>query len=307
MEFGDGLIYRLSTFEPSERVRIVAEHPGKQSSRYDVEFLEGEKAGTIENVPARRLKGRWSEVAAYDDLMSNWEWLDQSELTEPEQLAVERVFRLLLPAEVVQQEWKPVRWVTRILDQEALTACTGLVVAELLEDVEWFELDGDVLVSPAGTLMIAEAACRMNPDAILGEVEAEEKEYRERALHGREVSKHARTGERYWTSPEQEYETYLKHGRPIHELLRAWSGHRAVTGRERIEAAEAEVRRLDRFVLKLIGELKRHEPKDVIDDFLREFDEGQITQANYRPVVNRPVDPSKIVVYEAPRRRRRIR
>jgi hypothetical protein len=128
MEPGDELIYRLRDFEPSERVRIVAEHPGKQSSCYDVEFLDGWKAGKVENVPARRLRGSWAGVAAYDDLMENWARLAQSEVTLLEEIAAERVFRLLIAGEIARGEWKPVRWATRVLDKAGLEGCIGFPV-----------------------------------------------------------------------------------------------------------------------------------------------------------------------------------
>src|SRR5690606_29316797 len=100
----------------------------------------------------------------------------------------------------------------------------GLPVIDLLAEVEWFELDGELLVSPAGTLAIAEAACRMHPAVILESVVSEEKEYRDLAKYGRDL-KHPLTGEPAQTSPDWEYRRYVENARPLHELLRAWCGH----------------------------------------------------------------------------------
>jgi hypothetical protein len=64
MDVGDEQIYRLRDDAPSDRVRILAIHPGKQRHRYDVEFLDGEKAGRQENVSGHRLRGPCQESAS---------------------------------------------------------------------------------------------------------------------------------------------------------------------------------------------------------------------------------------------------
>jgi hypothetical protein len=67
IEPGTEHIYRLRDFAPSERARVVAVDRRKKTSRYEVEFLDGEKAGTVENVPAGRLRGAWSGVDGYGE------------------------------------------------------------------------------------------------------------------------------------------------------------------------------------------------------------------------------------------------
>ena len=57
MDVGDELIYRLRDFSLSERVRIVSIDTRKKTPRYEVEFLDGQNQGAIENVPAGRLRG----------------------------------------------------------------------------------------------------------------------------------------------------------------------------------------------------------------------------------------------------------
>ncbi|MFB6395874.1 hypothetical protein [Polymorphospora lycopeni] len=59
-------------------------------------------------------------------------------------------------------------------------------VGEILADVEWFDLDGTIMVSPAGTLMVAEAACRANPTPILDLIIEQETESRHKCKHGSE-------------------------------------------------------------------------------------------------------------------------
>ncbi|WP_447002334.1 hypothetical protein ACRAKI_21665 [Saccharothrix isguenensis] len=117
-----------------------------------------------------------------------------------------------------------------------------------------------------------------------------ESEYREKTKRG--------------SDPEWEYRWYLEHGRPRHELLRGWCGHRAVTMQERLAAAEAEVQRLDVLVARLVDQLKGKGHSIFADVIERVHEEERITPANYRPVVDRPLKPSEIPVryVRAPRR-----
>jgi hypothetical protein len=227
--------------------------------------------------------------------MANWERIDRARLTDPEQSAVDQVFDLLIPEEVAESAWSPVRNATCIHDGEALHKLVGVAVGDLLEQAEGFELDdGDTMLSPDGTLMIAEYACRINPMPILDWVLADENKYREKSKRGSPaVSWDNRA---YTTSPEWEYEWYLEHGRPVHELLRAWCGQRAATLQERLGAAEAENRRLDELITRIFKELKHLGHAMAVSHLIRTYEEDRITPANYRPVVDRPLKPSEIRV-----------
>lgn len=73
------LIYRLRDYSVSERVRVVELDARRKLPRYVVEYVGGDKAGAQKNVPGSRLRGPWSNVAAYDELMANRERIDQTE------------------------------------------------------------------------------------------------------------------------------------------------------------------------------------------------------------------------------------
>ncbi|WP_370945394.1 hypothetical protein AB5J62_40865 [Amycolatopsis sp. cg5] len=303
VQVGDEQIYRIRDFDTSQRVRVVAIEMQKKTAKYEVEFLDGESAGKREKVPGKRLRGAWSGVREYDELMANWERLAAFELTDLEESAVETVFSELIPGEVASWEWSAlVRWVTTIHDPVALEPLIGIPVSELLGQVASFATGDGAVVSPAGTLMIAEYACRVNPMPILDGVIREERECREKTKRG--VS-HTSSGGREWsTNPDWEYRSYLEHYRPQHELLRGWCGHRAVTMQERLAAAEAEVQRLDVLITRLIDQMKEHDHGHFAEVMEQVHEEERITAANYRPVVDRPLKPSEIPVrYErAPRR-----
>ena len=70
--------------------------------------------------------------------------------------------------------------------------------------------------------------------------------------------------------------------RPVY---RSWCGHRSVTFVERLTAAEAEVRRPDILVAKLVDDLKRHD-KCGADIYDRRHDEKRIRPETVRPVVD---------------------
>lgn len=302
MNVGDEQIYRLRDYAQSERVRIVEVDARKKNPRYDIEFLEGEKMGTLESIPGSRLRGPWAGVREYDELMANWERLDQVQLTDHEESAVSTALDLLIPEDIAEWEWSPVRWMTRLHDRSALEPLVGMPVDDLLAQADWFELDGDVILSPDGTLMIAEYACRVRPTPVLDWIVEEEKEYREKSKHGRSTVSFDK--QPYTTSPEWDYQWYLERGRPLHELLRSWCGQRAITMQERLAAAESEVQRLDQLIVRLLDEVKRHGHSMSADYIARAHEEERITAANFRPVVDRPLKPSEIPVrYErAPRR-----
>ena len=132
MDVGDEQIYRLRDYAPSERVRVVAIDNRKKNLRYEIEFLDGGKGGTREDVPGVRLRGPWAGAAQYGELMANWERLDRVQLIDHEESAVSTVFDLLIPEDTAEWEWSPVRWITRIHDRSALEPIIGLPVDDLL-------------------------------------------------------------------------------------------------------------------------------------------------------------------------------
>ncbi len=303
VQVGDEQIYRLRDFASSQRVRVVSIEVMKKSAKYEIEFLDGDSAGKREKVPGKRLRGPWSGVREYDEAMATWERFAAFELSDPEEAAVETVFSELIPEAVARWEWsEPVRRVTTISDAAGLEPLIGIPASDLIAQVDSFASGEDTVVSPEGTLMIAEYACRVNPMPILNGVIEEECKCREKTKRGEAYTSH--DGQQRTSDPEWEYRWYLEHDRPRHELLRGWCGHRAVTTQERLAAAEAEVQRLDVLIARLVDQMKGHDHSMFAEVIERVHEEERITAANYRPVVDRPLKPSEIPVrYEcAPRR-----
>jgi hypothetical protein len=85
------------------------------------------------------------------------------------------VFGLLIPEHVASIAWSPVSGATAVHDRAGLERVIGLPVEEILACVEWFGLDATIMLSAAGTLLVAEAACRARPRPVLDLVVAKEK------------------------------------------------------------------------------------------------------------------------------------
>jgi hypothetical protein len=299
---GDEWAYRLRDDSSSERVRILAVTAKKNSARLDVVFLDDPDARE-ETVPGTRLRVPWREVESYDALMANWRRIADVELDHTERACAEEVFLLLIASDIAEVLWQPVECVTTVRDRIALEKIIQVSLDEILCRVEWFDHDDQTLISPAGTLLIAEAACRTHSTAVLDSVIEQEKQSRHKCKHGSE-SFSARTNEKVPTSPEWEYECYRRWDRPRHELLRQWCGYRAVTFHERALAAEAENQRLDVLVAEMIQELERVGEKVLAVRFAEEHERDRITPQRARPIVDRPLHPSEIPVREIRVRRR---
>lgn len=303
MELGDQWIYRLRVFSPSERVRILDIEKRKQTVRVDVEYLDGERAGVHENVPGTRLYGPWSAVTQFNERMANWERLGHSDIDETEESAVGDVFDLLIPETVAAYYDSFVRNGATVRDRAVLERLMQRPLSDVTDHVEWFEDDGVLQLSADGTLLIAEYVCAANPAPVLERIMANEAEVREHCKRGKEYDAIDGSGKQTST-PEWEYEWYRKRHRPVHELLRAWCGHRSVTFVERLTAAEGEVRRLDILVAKLVDSLRTHD-KFGAEIWEREHDQERIRPETVRPVVDRPLAPWEIPMQEVPVRRGR--
>lgn len=294
VDVDDEMIYRLRQYSVSERVRIAEIDSSKKTPRYVVEFMDGVKSGDRLNVPGTRLHGSWSGVRGFDELMGNWESIDEYELTDSEESAVSRVFDLLIPNEVATCEWFPVHWHTRIKDTKAIEQLIGVTAFDLLNQCRGFRLDGDIILSPEGTMLVSRYACRVNPMQVLDWIEKDEEEYREKCRKGSPAV--SWDNKPYTTDPASEYQWYLEDGRPLHELLRSWCGQRAVTMKERMDAAEAEVRRLDELIEDLFVQMRQEGYGNAVEHIERAYNKGRITAYNHRRTVERPLDPSEIPV-----------
>jgi hypothetical protein len=169
---GDEWVYRVREYEPSERVRILAVTLNKNTARLDVIFPD-DPTQRVENIPGSRLRAPWSEAARHNTLMANWHRIIQPKLSDVESYSASEVFSVLIPDDVATTASSQVPDATAIHDQTRLEAITGVSTMELLADVEWFEHENAVMVSPAGTLRIAEAACLANPTPVLESIAAD--------------------------------------------------------------------------------------------------------------------------------------
>ncbi len=295
VDVGDEWVYRVRDMAPSERVRIAALERTKTKTRASVEFLDGDRAGLLEDVPASRLRCPWAEVERYDARMANWQRLAAFELTETEQMAMLTVFDLLVPSDIASTGSGYVRDGTHIEDVAGLERITGRALQTFVNSVASFQDDEGWWLSAEGSLLIAEAACRVDPMPVLEWVTAEERRCREACKRGK--PKKDLNGEKYTSSPQWEYEFYLKYDRPVHELLRQWCGHRAVSFQERLEAAQAEVQRLDELIARAADTFRANKLEHHASWLDQEHEGQRITPYTIRPAVERPRDRREIPVH----------
>ena len=235
--------------------------------------------------------------------MANWQRLSGDDIGDTEEFAIGDVVDALIPEDVATYYDSFIRNGATVRDRAALELLMKRALSDVLDQVGWFEDDVVLELSAAGTLLIAEYVCAANPVPVLERVIAAEAEIRGHCKRGREFDAIDGSGKQTST-PEWEYERYRKRSRPIHELLRAWCGHRSVTFVERLTAAESEVYRLDILVAELIDALRKHDKFDA-DTYERRHDAERIRPETVRPVVDRPLAPWELPVREVPIRRGR--
>jgi hypothetical protein len=299
---GQEWAYRLRDDSPSEKVQIVALHQEARRFRVEIRHLDGTASGREENVPRGRLKVPWEEAAQYDTTMDGWRRLRTESIDKNESSAMWAALELVIPSGVAELFITPVDDALVIHDQSALETLTGQPLSAFQTGFAWILHDGKPCLSPLASMSVVEMACRKNPTPVLDLVMAEEAEAREKSKRGGTVEDWE-TRKLVDTSPQDEYQYYLRRQKPIHELLRQWCGYRSVTIHERLLAAEAEVKRLDVLLAWSVDCLRRVN-ESTAAAIEEEHEKDRITPYNIRPVPERPLEPHEIPVIEVSRRRR---
>lgn len=278
-QVGEEWIYRLRDSAPSERVLVMEVNDHERRHRRIIQFLEGDKAGTVEDVPAKRLRKPWRNVTAYDTLMENWQRIDDADMTDTEKYAVDQVFRCAMSSKVAELIYRPVEKAVQVHDPHELEKLTGLTINDLRTEYENFHHDGDLILSPNAGLIIAEHVCRITPNSILARIIDEETAVRNRIKRGTN---------RFGDPAHSELRVYQEFDRPKHELIRSWCGHRQVSQYEHLQAAEAENARLMGIIKQLFDVIDQLDRKDLVRHIARDYWENQITEGTYRPVIQEP-------------------
>lgn len=293
MNVGEEWVYRQRDEDESRRALIVAIGAQKKP-RLEIQFPDSDAPQIVHNVPSGRLRALWCERETFDALMASWNRMRAELLTDAEQSAADTVFDLVIPTQIAECEWSPVKYATLVRDVDALSNLVELDTAALIIRYESFPDGTATRLGPAATLVLAAAAARAQSQAVLAWVDEDERKVRHLVKNGREATSLA--GETYTTSPEWEYQWYLEHHRPVNELLREWCGHRAITTFERLAAAEAEVLRLDQIIEQLLTEAERLPTPGNVTWIARDYEAERITPYNVRTLVERPLKPSEIPV-----------
>lgn len=301
---GEEWAYRLRDDALSEKVHIVAVHQEGRKFRVDIRLLAGPSPGREENVPRSRLKVLWQHVVQYDAAMDAWRRLRTESIDEHESSALWSAFELVIPSEVAEPSAVSSDDVLTVHDHQGLEALTGQAVAGFQTDFSWLVQDGKVILSPRAALSVVERACHTNPGPVLDMVMAEEAVAREKSKRGG-TTKHWETREEITTSPEYEYDDYLRWQKPVHEILRQWCGYGAVSAHERLLAAEAEVKRLDILLAEAVDRLRKRD-EGAAEMIEREHEEDRITAYAIRPVPQRPLKPHEIPRIEVPADRKSV-
>jgi hypothetical protein len=271
---------------PSEKVYIAAVHQEGRKFRVDIRHLAGQSPGSEENVPRSRLKVPWRNVVQYDAFMDAWNRLRAESIDDKESSALWSALELVVPSKVAELSVASSDDVLTIHDHQSLETLTGQAVAAFQTEFYWLVHDGKLVLSPRAALSVAELACRKNPAPVLDLVMAEEAVAREKSKRGG-TAKDWETRDETTTSPEFEYDYYLRWQKPVHEILRQWCGYRAVTRHERLLAAEAEVNRLNIILAQAVDRL-RGTNEGAAEMIEKEHEEDRITPYTIRPVPQRP-------------------
>lgn len=74
----------------------------------------------------------WSEVEAFDSRMAALDRLRGEGITDAESSALSTAYALLLPHDIAEWTWSPIRHATQIHDPDRLAAHTGIDLGQVL-------------------------------------------------------------------------------------------------------------------------------------------------------------------------------
>lgn len=299
---GQQWAYRAMYDAPSERVSVLSVERAGRKFRVQIQFLDGPANGKEVNVPRTRLRVPWAGAAAFDERMAAWKCLEAEPIDKTESPALWTVLELLVPDQVAELFLTSVDDALVVHDQAQLEVMTGRPVSSLKTSLTWEKFEGKPCFTPLASITIAQMICRQNPERVIDWILAAESSAFEKSKRGGERLSYE-TGKLGPSSPEYEYQHYLRYQKPVHELLRQRCGYRAVTAHERLLAAEAEVNRLNVLMADTIDQLGAYDKRraEIVEE---EHRRDRISAFTFRPVPERPLELHEIpVIRVSPPRR----
>ena len=256
-------------------VEVEVKRLGTQKpARVLVLFVGDEAEGREDWVPPARLKVPWGEVDEFIAREARWDAVDTHPGLRgaPEDYAADQVLRTLID-ESLATAVDRYPGVTRIIDVQGLARRLELNEADLRADPVAFEEDGALLVPWATTELIVRRACELFPESILREVEEEEREARQEAMHGETITSSGRNSRSFYIEPEQaaKWDAEQPYGKPTRELLRQWCGQEAVARQDELMALREEVVRVDALLSEAIRMLRDAGHKEQAASLERRF------------------------------------
>jgi hypothetical protein len=228
----------------------------RQPPRVLVRFLDDSYEGHEEWVPPGRLQVLWTDVEAWQDMEDKWEAVvvpsEGVDGSAEFQAAVTFVDVVASP-EVLEILWQGAAGVLLVRDPEQAAELLGTDAACFLSDrLAFSDNDGTVVVPWSTTLPLLRSAAPRFSDALLNQVDKEERRAAQRAIYGdhwggRKVSD--------YTPPEICAEVDAQYA-PGLQLLREWCGTEIVERHEELAALRAELLRVGELAERAISALE---------------------------------------------------
>ncbi|MGJ9414486.1 hypothetical protein ACHAAC_17430 [Aeromicrobium sp. CF4.19] len=239
MEPNKSWAYRARHQEPLVEVMVVRLGTQKPA-RTLVRFVDAEFEGREEWVPPARMKVPWAQVDAFRAREARWETLRSlGPAEEALEYAAEHIFLEYIAEEVARGGYRDGTAI-HVADVGTLAVSTGIEVSELTGHPASFVEDGVRMAPWPITEIVVQAVARRHAEQVLMFVEAEERQARHEAIHGR----YSRGHQDFYITPEDSRQSDDEFGKPTRQLLRSWCGAEETERFDELVELRREIKRV---------------------------------------------------------------
>jgi hypothetical protein len=252
---GETWAYRKRAVDGVTPVRVVKLGTAKPP-RVLVRYLDEKFEGSEEWVPPGRLHVPWADVDAWQAREDRWKEVGVPSVGidgTPEFQAAVTFIDVAIPPDVLDISWDNLAGVLHVVDAPKAADLLGVDPIAFLEDKRAFtDDDGQIVVPWTTTLPLVRSAASKYAEALLAELEKEDRRATNRAIYGEYWGGRSHSS---YASPEICAEVDAKYV-PGRRVLREWCGGDAVERHDELIALREEVLRLGMLAERAISALE---------------------------------------------------